>query len=1030
MRWGRSLLVFSILVASASAYAQLDFSTTRQEKKTRIRSQERKAQGVEGVEFPALDSRPVPELVESIQSFTVLIRSAGAGRLRERHTMQINRASAYVAIAQKVLKTGGAQSQARAVKYLQLADKDSLGSLIELQKHAANSDLMSRAQFLLGLSNLYQGHASKAANHFEAAESLDPNASWVSLVNLFVAEQRFIESNFAAALKLYQKIAKSEEPSPRLMAYYRQGWSQFNLKNFNGAVHAFQQALLLARDQKSSMTQEVAADLIHVALRSKNASDFLKVNESVREEELSQDDRLGAAIEQYREKRDSASLSHLWSRFKDSKEMDLENRITLLAALITVHAGPFATSNYSKAVRWVDGTLEKMTYQFDDATEEDAALEEEYRLAIKALVDTYSRRVRSSDNKYAATQVMQDLLWILRAYPQRFPSSKYVSRVRDLGQDACIEMNDIVCLEEYLSMGDLAVLRRERVFSKIWKTLEDRKDPKQIRFFLDKYESKTSTPKLRKEVLIRAIELRSKEKDWEGAMDRVQRALQEFPDESRLVQQKAHLQFKQSKFEDIVNDPLIETVAAKDANVREIYEQSAIRILDTGINQSADAVHSLKVFEATKRHLSPSSQALVLRDYALLLLKQKKYLPFVEHVRANKWILGGENLKSLLPQACRWSLVFMEPAGCRDLLTYFKTQNAETKLSPKSKGKAKPKALSRNPLGSELAFYEYVAGLLEDPSTSSSLEEIWALDKAYRATALSWFAFGNSATFISETLRSKISSPELGTFALMNYRNIYDSPFDEDSLDAKYFALKKKFPNLFPLNSSQNSSLGKRLEKLNLPAQEGKERDQALAIMIRDLRKIREDLSKELEPILSADRLVILRSLAEKTKLVAEALEEASVPTGLDEAGVKTYKAEIEKINEEFDEASEDYSNSRETLEKNTKDDRNLVQSSVPEALNPSGFDWPDWKHELGEDSGLAGLYSEALQKKEYLRLLVSWELVRAPLALQSSVFHWGSTGLILSLSPKFGTREFMFNSLSATGDDGKKALEEWKSSL
>ncbi len=168
--------------------------------------------------------------------------------------LELNRSMSYLQLARlSRIKNPSSKMLREEEDYLKLA-LDIIDKL--LKKEKLDQVMLSQLKYFKGIALLDLGMNEISRNHFEEAIKLNPNASYVPTISLYLADLLYDENSLMKAEAEYKRFFDRYKESEKDLANYKIAWIKLNQSKLNEAFELFQSLII------NSKANTIVADAI------------------------------------------------------------------------------------------------------------------------------------------------------------------------------------------------------------------------------------------------------------------------------------------------------------------------------------------------------------------------------------------------------------------------------------------------------------------------------------------------------------------------------------------------------------------------------------------------------------------------------------------------------------------------------------------------------------------------------------------------------------------------------------------------
>lgn len=195
------------------------------------------------------------ELLKSLKRYEIIL--AKETKPENVFAIELNRTVCYLQLARiNRIKSGGKKLDSVEENYLRRAT-----STIEklLKYENLNNEVKAQLKYFQGIALLDLSMKEISRNSFEIAVDLNPNASYVPSLSLYLADLLYDENELEKAKLAYRRFYDRLSPDEKNLADYKTAWINLNQSKIDEALEIF--IKLIQESKSSSIVQDSSLSL-------------------------------------------------------------------------------------------------------------------------------------------------------------------------------------------------------------------------------------------------------------------------------------------------------------------------------------------------------------------------------------------------------------------------------------------------------------------------------------------------------------------------------------------------------------------------------------------------------------------------------------------------------------------------------------------------------------------------------------------------------------------------------------------------
>lgn len=895
----------------------------------------------------------------ALEGVQVLLRANPAQQVRDQ--LLLNRANLWIRWVREVMRRRdetpkAAQDPDRRPLHTAISDMEGLLNHPSLE-------IRSKARYLQALALIYLDRPSDARVKLSEVLQENPNHENIGWIAIFIAEDLFEQQKFEEAARYYRDYMPKMSRAHQEIARYKLAWCSLHLGKIADAEKLF--TLLIRANPVDGFGKDSARDLAFMVARYTPERDFFELATSILEDKAQKIAFLDSVRLTLQAQGSSEPLERLVIQM-EKLEPSVQRRLELLVSKLKVNRKDFVARSHQRAFEELRSYMQqqKLTAKSSAFVSIAPELEYEVRHLMRNSVETFAGRLRTPEDikKGELSFAIQSLFSFYLTF---YPASPARSTTLGLWLDVCQDTREYSCIDRVadfiqrdrtvpVSLQDRAAVDQLSALESWLELLksdarEELRKKTRDKFLVRLAQFHQARPKASVwgKISRRYSELLVEAKDYGRAIQVLERVYQAEKQDPKLGLDLFYriqwIRFESKQHKALIDDPRMNGYETKDARLQEFRKESSLALAVAAREAEDYGAFGTRLLEFLRLNRDPKKREIALADLFSVWLAQDMDEPA---------------LKVALPLSPkeRWSPAFQASMGLlwRKRMTVADFAGAKAVLVGAPAEESEKELLTR--------FAE-----------RGEIPNAWkGIGKAQKSYFLSVAALSRPDLLLRKDLSAALVTTE-----------------ERALLELAQRVRRGTWEEAKPIPTSQVIPT---LKKLELPERRTAEAQYSAMLQkaVEQVRGARRMIPAELAQQLPETRIDLLELAEESETKVSKAILASPRPTGLSEAQVGEYNAQIETLAREFSDQAQEFAKTRVALEQRFAEESKQKNDLHPPSVDPRDWKWPEFerKHllamrKLAQGGELLGAYvildllkgdparKPAVSQEEYFRLRV-----------------------------------------------------------
>ncbi len=861
------------------------------------------------------------QLKRMIKGFSLLLKNLPAGV--DRNKKILARASSYLALSRyyRVEAKTTKKNKNREILYAKKARKDV--QYISTSKFSDNK-MKAKANYYLGLVDLYIKTRSSAKEYFIKSLELDSQSEQAPAIALIVAETYFEEGKYLKAIEYYGSYFKIYNFKQKTLAVYKTAWSELNLEEYEKAESSFLE--VITNSNYKSFSNDAFNDLAMTVTLHRDESDILSfARKKMNRKELEYLDFLTQVLRNLQAQNGVNRKSIIFAEL-EKKEKDPYRKLRLyvsnIANLQKEYASMAPMIDFRAILKYVkQKNIKANSPSFIKLVPE---FEPELLSLIQVFSETHSGKIKKIEKipDKVLAKSLRDMTGFHISY---FPKSPHLDAsylvllniCKQLKEEKCIYKQSklILSKENLKKVHHSAHLELLKVLDSFYKKDKKFYDEYEsyLSLFLTKYPEDEFWYQLAKTITVLYNEKNNYKKSV-FYLDKIHQ--KEKTDESFYRLQLAHFNLK--KYKKIIS-PKDNFLKSKYANEIKSMERESYLAL-AKVSSDENDFESYRDYLKKFLQLNPNKekQLIAQRDYLSKLWKLEKYDEMhSELINFSVKSRLGKDYEDFTKKLLEY---YIQYAKFQKAFSLVSSENQDNRF----------KAFEFYWLQSKLALDSVL-----DKNLATLFHKLDKEKKLYFSKILARYNSKSYLNYIDEILPKNIQEKKMALYALqMKYGS------EQFKVPTHYISYLE--PVLKPeLKRYGKSEIQNKIIQFKVTNQfsSDKERNDFIQKWILFAREVRKQIADDLRNRFIDERLNIITMAKDLELQLSNLILSSPIPGQLTEEESKEYKQGLDKLSQEFIEQSQEYQKIIDGLQKKLASSNS---NKVFEFLNFWNLPWPN----------------------------------------------------------------------------------------
>jgi hypothetical protein len=932
-----SFILFLILSAQSSfaktdlkGFAESAKSAPRKtvvEKTAPLKTKKESAQ----IKDPQL-TQDVNKMRESLKGVNLVLNNQP--KAPNRIELLLKKAFLHVSIVRELgrSRTSATQLTDEDNKHLTIA-KEILNKLLQPSARLPE-DKKSSVYYLLGLTAYEYENYKLQQKYFIDALKIDPKGQRSGSLALMVAEQYFDEEDFENALKYYNGFTAAMTDRQKDLALYKSAWCYISTKDMEKAENELLK--VVQSNRQSGFQKDSLRDLAYIAVRHRDELGIIRYGQQKIVSDADRNEFYSLSLKYFFQMQTHLPLNRLISLVLKS-EKKLEVRLDILGHQVNEYRRDYMNPQVLSYFQGIRLELEKNKTNLDIA--ELSTFKKNFQVDMEYFIynvtQVYQAKVETEKaipRAKVAYLLEKDILF----YDYFFPESKNKILVYQILSDLCVDSKVYACVTQVYNK-----ISNYKPEDKGWNDLRLKLRVNQLLFTDEMYIKEPE----KNEVLMLQVfnDFKKDYPDHDLVLKGLKKTLQIYIKKSdtpniersyaEIFQKEktpenlynwSLIVFKQDKFAEVV--PMIKEQFPADAKLNQLRIETYLKLAEKESRSNNFKSYEAYIIEILKISKDPEKVALIYSDWLQQSFNIKP--GGTEHAAEifNSIPLDIRSKSLFDPFTTRLAASFVVLGDFERLWKLDLNRGAEA-----------------NKKDHNLTYYKLVNFFArKEAALPDWVNQMQTLDTEKRTYLLGLLVLlkpNMALDYFRKTKVTEANTPELYLLALkmQHQSDIFNlTPTDKKILGALADSVKK--------NSNDSPALLEEIRQVKFPTAKmnSKKYNAVVEVLVPSVKKIREKILKSFADSSIEQKLLIVPEAETLEARTAKAIEEAPLPSGLDELQKAEYQSGINELAKEFVDQSIEYKKMFNGLSEKMIEITKLRAAELLPEINMTKWIWPD----------------------------------------------------------------------------------------